>query len=181
MASQHGDRTNFSPEKQTKRQLSNVFERLSQNLERDTLVQETTRDLREQLQVDRVVLYYFYRQWYGQVTFESLNDEKYTIFGSTGPDECFNQEYAALYEAGRIRAIADIEVEPIQSCHRDFLRQLQIRANLVVPVLTPKGLWGLLIAHHCQDVRPWSATDIEAMQMGAAKLATASSIRDRQP
>ena len=76
--------------------LNKILNRLSDTLARDTLVQKTTDELRELLQVDRVVLYYFYRPWSGQVTFESLSENKFSILGSTGPDECFNGEYAAL-------------------------------------------------------------------------------------
>ena len=150
--------------------------RLSTTLNRDQLVEQVTHDLQRHLQVDRVVLYYFYRQWKGQVTFEALSDQQFSIYGSTGPDECFNGEYAALYLAGRVRAIANIETEPIAECHRDFLRDLQVKANLVVPVLIPQGLWGLLVAHHCQAPRTWTERDIQAMQQGAEKLATAPSI-----
>ena len=158
------------------RGLQRVLDRLRKTIERDALVRQTTNQLRELLQVDRVVLYYFYGKWEGQVTFESLSNEELSILGSTGPDECFNNEYAEMYLAGRVRAIADIELEPIQPCHRDFLRNLQVRANLVVPVLIPRGLWGLLIAHHCQASRSWLASDIEAMQEKAQTLATASCI-----
>ena len=158
------------------RGLQRVLNRLCQTIERDALVRQTTNQLRELLQVDRVVLYYFYEKWSGQVTFESLSDRKLSILGSTGPDDCFNNEYADMYLAGRVRAIADIELEPIQTCHRDFLRNLQVRANLVVPVLIPRGLWGLLIAHHCQTPRSWLASDIELMQQKAQILATASCI-----
>jgi len=158
--------------------LLRVANRLAATLARDTVVQETTDKLRNSLQVDRVVLYYFYREWEGRVTFESLSSSEFSIFGSTGPDECFNGDYAAMYQAGRVRAIADIETEPIQACHRDFLRNMQVRANLVVPVLNHGRLWGLLVAHQCQDTRSWSASDIEAMQQGAETLATAAAIRD---
>lgn len=158
--------------------LQRVLNRLHTTLERDHLVGQITGALQQQLGVDRVVLYYFYRQWKGQVTFEALSAPKFSIFGSSGPDECFNDEYAALYLEGRVRAIADIETEAIAECHRDFLRYLQVRANLVVPVLIPKGLWGLLVAHHCQSVRPWADADIAAMQQGAKTLANAPSIRD---
>lgn len=159
------------------RGLQQIINHLATTLARDTLVQTTTDYLREVLQVDRVVLYYFYRQWEGRVTFESLSSSKFSIFGTTGPDECFNNEYAAMYEAGRVKAIADIEIEPIQICHRDFLRGLGVRANLVVPVLNQRRLWGLLVAHHCQNTRSWSAADIEAMQQGAKTLATAPAIQ----
>lgn len=158
--------------------LQKIIARLSANLSRDRLVQKTTDELRELLMVDRVVLYYFYRQWSGRVTFESLSESKFSILGSTGPDECFNGEYAALYEAGRWRAIADIELEPIQLCHRDYLRTMQVRANLVVPILNQRRLWGLLIAHNCQSPRPWLASEIKAMQAGAYNLAVSPSIQN---
>lgn len=115
------------------------------------------------------------------MTFEALSAPEFSIFGSTGPDQCFNQDYAGLYLAGRVRAIADIECEPIQSCHRDFLRELQVRANLVVPILTDKGLWGLFVAHHCTGIRSWSEAEIEQMKAGAQTLATAPSIQGHGP
>lgn len=159
--------------------LQRVITNLSTTLEKDSLVVQVTRDLQQTLAVDRVVLYYFYRRWQGRVTFEALSHGQFSIFGSTGPDECFNDEYAELYLAGRVRAIADIEVEPIADCHRDFLRDLRVRANLVVPVLVADNLWGLLVAHHCQSPRPWSEANIAAMAHGAETLAVAPSIRGR--
>ncbi len=152
--------------------LQKLLDRLVKRIQRDELVRQTTNQLRESLQVDRVVLYYFYGQWQGQVTFESLSSQEFSILGSTGPDDCFNDEYAALYLAGRVKAIADIELEPIQPCHRDFLRTIQVRANLVVPILIPRGLWGLLVAHHCQAPHNWSPLDMEMMQTAAQTLAT---------
>lgn len=152
--------------------LKRILNRLVHKMQRDALIRQTTNELRESLQVDRLVLYYFYWQWHGQVTFEALSSQQFSILGSTGADECFNDEYAALYLAGRVKAIADIETEQIATCHREFLRSLQVQANLVVPVLTPKGLWGLLIAHECQQTRSWSQSDIELMQIGAKALAT---------
>ncbi|MEC4885235.1 MAG: GAF domain-containing protein [Scytonema sp. PMC 1070.18] len=162
----------------TERGLQRVLNRLIKTMERDTLVRQTVNQLRESLQVDRVVLYYFYDNWKGQVNFESLSSDQFSILGSTGADNCFNDEYAALYLAGRIRAIADVELEPIHTCHRDFLRSMQVRANLVAPVLTSKGLWGLLVAHHCQAPHSWSLSDVELIQKSAKILATASCIKE---
>ncbi len=158
--------------------LQRIFDRLSLDLARDNKIQATTNELRSKLNADRLVLYYFYYKWSGRVTFESLSDEKFSILGSTGPDECFNGDYAKLYEQGRVRAITDIESEPIQPCHRDFLRQLQVKANLVVPVLTDRGLWGLLVAHHCQSTYAWNPVEIAAMGAAAVNLAMTPSIKD---
>ena len=158
--------------------LEKVSNRLLSNLAEDELVQRVINHLRQQLMVDRVVLYYFYRQWEGRVTFESLSSDDYSILGSTGPDECFNGEYAALYQNGRIRAIANIETALIAECHREFLRKMQVKANLVVPVLPSNNLWGLLVAHHCQGPVDWSPDRIQAMKLGAKTLAQSETIRD---
>ena len=157
--------------------LAKVAQRLANTLKRDALVQKTTDQLQQSLQVNRVALYYFYGQWQGQVTFEALSDEAFSILGSTGADDCFNAEYAELYLEGRVCAIPDIEQAPIHDCHRDFLRSLNVRANLVIPILTPRGLWGLLAIHHCQEPRTWSAAEIATAEAGAATLATAPAIR----
>ncbi|MEC4806040.1 MAG: GAF domain-containing protein [Jaaginema sp. PMC 1079.18] len=152
--------------------LQRLTEQLASKLEKDSLIQSTVQQLQKSLQVDRILLYYFYQKWEGQVTFESLSHTDFSIFGSSGPDECFNDEYAQLYLEGRVRAIPDIETELIAECHRDFLRDLQVRANLVVPVLSQGSLWGLLIAHSCTQSRAWSKIDIETMLKGANLLAT---------
>lgn len=172
------------------KQFRSIVQRLNEKVQRDQVVQSTTQDLRNSLEVDRVVLYYFYKEWEGQVTFESLSDKKYSIAGSTGPDQCFNGDYAALYLDGRVSAIADIETAEIAPCHHDFLHHIHVRANLVAPILVEKDsserpekkhpekkLWGLLVAHHCQAPRAWSAADISQMKAGASRLATASALQ----
>lgn len=156
--------------------LENLFYRLSNSLAEDRLVQQVTNDIRKKLMVDRVVLYYFYRHWSGRVTFESLSSAKYSILGSTGPDECFNGDYADLYKDGRINAIANIETAPIAECHRDFLREIEVKANLVAPVLPKQDLWGLLVAHHCQSPIDWSEEQVKIMQQGAEILAQSKTI-----
>ncbi len=146
--------------------------RLRTTEKRDNLIQTLLDRLQQTLQVDRVVIYYFYRQWQGQVTFESLSYPQLSIYGSTGADECFNDEYAQLYLDGHIRAIADTQTASIHSCHKDFLRSLQIYANLVVPIAINHQLWGLLIAHDCHSSRTWNNSDIEIMKVAAHTLSS---------
>lgn len=160
--------------------LENLLRRLSSNLAADELVQNVTDDIRQKLQVDRVALYYFYCQWEGRVTFESLSSPRYSIFGSTGPDECFNQEYADLYQNGRVSAIANVETANIAECHKNFLQEIKVKANLVAPILPPSGLWGLLVAHHCQSTLEWSAEHIDNIRKGAATLARSKAIRNEK-
>ena len=66
----------------------------------------------------------------------------------------------------------------ITDCHREFLRNMQVRSNLVAPVLTQGKLWGLLVAHHCQDIKVWQASDINLIRQYSHNLASAPSISE---
>ena len=107
---------------------------------------------------------------------KSLSDESFSILGSTGPDECFNDEYAELYRAGRVRSIPDVYLEPIADCHREFLRSLHVKANMVAPILVGTRLWGLLVAHHCESSKNWSDLEVQAMLNSAKSLAKVPAI-----
>jgi GAF domain-containing protein len=156
--------------------LQRVAQRLAQVLERDSQVQATLHHLRDTFEVDRVVLYYFYRQWKGQVTAEALSDPGLSILGSTGADDCFNGDYAQRYLAGRVRAIADVTQADLNPCHLDFLRSIQVQANLVAPVLVQNTLWGLLVAHHCHAPRAWSELDLAQLQTASEILAASPAL-----
>ncbi|MFO0214370.1 MAG: GAF domain-containing protein [Pseudanabaena sp.] len=38
-------------------------------------------------------------------------------------------------------------------------------------------LWGLLVAHHCQDVKKWEDSDITSMRLYSQGLSAAPSIQ----
>lgn len=49
------------------------------------------------------------------------------------------------YKHGRIQATDDIYAASLTQCYLDLLAELQVRANLVVPILQGEKLWGLSI------------------------------------
>lgn len=72
-----------------------------------------------------------------------------------------------------MRAIDDIDKEDIDDCHRQLLKDFQVKANLVVPILQNGALWGLLIAHHCRGPRHWEEFDITLLRQLATQLGIA--------
>lgn len=152
------------------RSLNRIKERLNRTLARNQLLQKVTDQAQQRLQVSRVVIYYFYREWKGQVIVESLSHSYFSILGSTGADDCFNDDYAGRYLAGRTLAVDDIDQSHFESCHLAFLRSINVKADLVVPIVIDGRLWGLLAAHH-HRVRSWSAADLAFLQQQAQVLA----------
>ena len=52
----------------------------------------------------------------------------------------------------------------------DFLVQLQVRADLVVPILQAEKLWGLLVCNHCAQPRQWEQLEIDWLKQLATQV-----------
>ncbi|MGJ5632340.1 EAL domain-containing protein [Nostoc sp. CALU 1950] len=158
---------------ESERIVAAVTQRIRQSLELDEILQTTAAEVRQLFKVDRVLIYQFQEDWSGLVAVESLAEECISILGFHVMDTCFQSTRAAYYQQGNTRAIADIETAGLSPCHIDLLRSLQIRANLVVPILQQERLWGLLIAHQCRSSRQWQQSEINLFNQLAGQAAIA--------
>ena len=61
----------------------------------------------------------------------------------------------------------------MSECHIQMLENLQVRANLVVPITIDSHLFGLLMAHQCQAPRDWQPEEINLFNQLATQLALA--------
>ncbi len=150
-----------------------ITERIRQSLDLDEILARTVSEVRQVLQTDRVILFRLRSDDQGYVAQESVGEGWQALLGQDIYDPCFHANYIDKYAQGHVWAIADIDDGSIQPCHVEFLRQFQVRANLIVPITHPTGLWGLLIAHHCDQPRQWSEGEIHLLQQLAAQVAIA--------
>ncbi|RCJ22348.1 diguanylate cyclase [Nostoc sp. ATCC 43529] len=158
---------------QFERIVAAVTQRIRQSLELDEILQTTADEVRQLFDVDRVVIYKFKPDWSGLVAVESLAQGCMSILGFHVMDTCFQSTGAIYYQQGNSRAIENIETAGLSPCHVELLRSLQIRANLVVPILQQKRLWGLLIAHQCSSTRLWQQSEINLFNQLASQAAIA--------
>ena len=155
------------------RLLGSITRRIRQSLNLSYILRTTVNEVRQFLQTDRVVLYQMETTGSGRIIEESVASGWPTIFGQELYDPCFSATYTDQYFQGRVRCIADINSGEVTQCHADFLRQFGVRANLVVPIRQDRNLWGLLIAHHCQGPRQWSAADIDLLKQLSEQVSIA--------
>ncbi|MEB3885873.1 PAS domain S-box protein [Lyngbya sp. CCY1209] len=157
-----------------------MLEQVRSSLDLNEVLQKAADKVREFLGCDRAVIYRFHADGRGWIAVESAADGPMALKGMDIRDRCFETTHAPLYRDGRTRAIADIYDADLDPCHVELLERLQVKANLVIPVLQPKTLegeenrlWGLLIAHQCRDTRDWQEFEVACLRQVAVQLAIA--------
>ncbi|MGD1864941.1 MAG: PAS domain S-box protein [Phormidesmis sp.] len=165
---------NQLPNKQNRaRLLAEITDAIHQTLELEQILQTAVTRLRDFLQADRVLVFRFNPDWQGTVDAESVAPGWVETLGMNIQDSCFNDQYIKNYSLGRISVISDIDALDMNPCYLELLRSVQVRANLVVPIVQENHLWGLLIAHQCRDSRQWTPQNTQLLQQVATQLGIA--------
>ncbi|MGV0026788.1 ATP-binding protein [Phormidesmis priestleyi] len=148
--------------------------KLRQSLQSDEILQTAVTEVQQLLNADRVLIFRLWADGSGQVVQESVVPGYTVVLGRDIYDPCF-PDYRERYRQGRVNAIANVETAGIQTCHLEFLRQFEVKANLVVPVLMRDYLWGLLVAHQCSGPRQWVDSETDLLQQLANQIGIALS------
>ncbi|MBD2295689.1 GAF domain-containing protein [Anabaena sphaerica FACHB-251] len=156
--------------------LRETTQRIRQSLDLATIFNTAAEEIRQLINADRVGIFKFDPDSnfnHGEFVSESVVTGFKSALENKINDHCFGEQYAAYYQQGRMQVVADIENGGLSECHRSILAQFQVRANLIVPLLQGKKLWGLLCIHQCSAPRHWETFEIELVQQIAEQLAIA--------
>jgi two-component system, cell cycle sensor histidine kinase and response regulator CckA len=155
------------------RLIASIAQRIRQSLHLDEILQTTVTEVRHWLHTDRVMIFRFASDWSGTVLNESVGEGWIAILSTEIRDNCFAQAYVEPYRQGRVTLIPDIYTASLTPCYLDFLKELQVRASLIVPIVQGESLWGLLIAHHCAEPRHWQTFEVDLLKQLAVQAAIA--------
>lgn len=155
------------------RLIAEVTDSIRQTLDLDQILRAAVDQVRRFLQTDRVVAFRFQSHWQGVVEAESVAPGWCETLSMEIQDACLGDVYVGEYRLGRVSAIPDVDAAEVDPYHRELLHDLQVRANLVVPILQGENLWGLLIAHHCSAPRQWKAESTQLLQQVATQMGIA--------
>lgn len=162
--------------------------KIRQSLQLKEILQTTVEEVQQLLNADRVLIYQVLPDGTGKTTSEAVKDPYPAILDMAFPEEVFPTEYQQLYAKGRVHAIADVHAPDsgMADCLIEFIDQWGIQSKLIVPIVRPLAsdqsaradghqLWGLLIAHQCDNPRQWADAELEFMQQLAAQISIALS------
>ena len=150
--------------------ISNFTLQLRQSLKRRDILNTAVELVRYALELDRAVIFELDRDFKGLITAESIAVKRLSLIGTEFDDCCIKD---AGYEHGKITALPDIYDAGLTDCHIQMLENIQVRANLAVPILIDGHLFGLLIGHQCQAPRLWQPDEINLFNQLATQLALA--------
>ncbi|MCC5659655.1 GAF domain-containing protein [Nostoc sp. XA010] len=171
----HSDVTLSLRQNDQQKALSGVIAHIRESIDIDVIFKITVTEVRQLLKTDRVGVFRFYPElgWEGEFIYEDVGAEWDSALAAKLHDHCFAEEFAGLYQQGRIKAMADIYQAGVSDCHVQMLERFQVRANIAAPLMKGKDLWGLLCIHQCSSPREWEASEIEFVQLIAAHLGVA--------
>ncbi|MBD2666014.1 two-component hybrid sensor and regulator [Richelia sinica FACHB-800] len=155
-----------------------ITEKIRQSLQVEKILQTTVTEVQRILQADRVVIFQINSDGTGQVVQQAVTPEILNIMGENIHNSCLLDIYHNLYDHKQMTVISDEEENQFPACYVDCLRQFQVKANVIVPILIREDVWGLLIVFQCvgsTSYRPHQWTELEldllqhlADQMGVA-------------
>jgi methyl-accepting chemotaxis protein PixJ len=129
-------------------------------------------EAREIIKADRVLVYRFYPDNRGYVAGESIAPDVTSALAEKVQDPCIPEELINAYARGRVVANNDVSVAEYHADHMSLFDRLQIKANLVVPIVQSGNLLGLLIAHHCNQTHDWQEWETAYLTKFAEPIAT---------
>lgn len=110
---------------------------------------------RAKLAADRLVIYRFYPNNSGHIVGEAVLPRFVDALDDRIEDACIPQALMDMYSQGRAVANNDVMASNYHPDHKQLLTRLQVKSNLVVPILQGNNLLGLIVAHHCANLHQW--------------------------
>uniref|UniRef100_B8HSW1 histidine kinase n=1 Tax=Cyanothece sp. (strain PCC 7425 / ATCC 29141) TaxID=395961 RepID=B8HSW1_CYAP4 len=166
-------RTELQKRVEREQLITQITQKIHRSMDLDEILQASVQGLRQLLHTDRVIIFQVATDGSGSVVGESVGEEWQSILAANIIDPCFAASYLERYRQGLVTSNTDIHKGTLDPCHVNLLAQFQVRANLVMPVMSGSGLWGLIIAHHCASPRQWEPLEVELLQALADQIGIA--------
>ncbi|GAB4364995.1 MAG: hypothetical protein Kow00121_01170 [Elainellaceae cyanobacterium] len=154
-----------------------ITQSIRQSLDLNLILDTAVEQLRQTLQVDRVVCYRFQPDWSGNFIAESVSPGWDNLITADSPtvwsDTCLQKTQGGRFQHHETFVISDIHTAELHPCHVEVLERFQVKACAVVPIFSGENLWGLLAVYQNAAVRNWQSWEVELLQQIASQLAIA--------
>lgn len=134
------------------------------------LFEQAVEAAKQELKVDRVVIYSFEPNFSGSIVAEAVDAGWPRALADRISDPCIPGKLLEEYKQGRVVPTSDVRATGYSPAHIQLLTRLQVKANLVVPIVAADNLLGLLVAHQCSSTRTWQENEITYLKQLAIQV-----------
>ncbi len=153
--------------------LTGIIRKIRMSIELDKVLQTAVTEVQNLLACDRVLIVELKSNNTAVPISESLLPDLSSMLGYELADPLLMGEYIVRYRQGKVLQIDNLDDAPISLDIKQLLKQFQIQAKLVVPILSHGELKGLLIAHQCHNSRQWQDNEILMLNQLADQIGVA--------
>ncbi|HEY9657987.1 MAG TPA: GAF domain-containing protein, partial [Allocoleopsis sp.] len=136
---------------------------IQDNFSIDQVLPLVVRELRKQLQTDRVALYRFQADWSGEFIVEDMSATAEPLVGMRVKllkDDSLPTVSGRQYQRKEVLSVAEVSPTTPADFPMELLQEWGTKAYLAVPVFKEEQLWGLIIAFQTDAPRHWEQIDI---------------------
>ncbi|NJR64550.1 MAG: GAF domain-containing protein, partial [Leptolyngbyaceae cyanobacterium CRU_2_3] len=150
--------------------LTEVTLRIRQSYNTEEILNISVEGVRSLLKADRVLMYKFEPDFKsGRITAESVGEGWIKAFGQRIHDPLMSGSIER-FKSGKISSIENLAEAKLSRCHCEILEQLEVQANVVVPLIVSDSLIGLLCVHQCSGPRVWEPEEIDMLQQLSTQI-----------
>ncbi|MGF1535971.1 MAG: GAF domain-containing protein, partial [Elainellaceae cyanobacterium] len=152
------------------RLLTDLTLRIRRTLDFDTILSTSVEGIRDLLNADRALIYRFDPGFEsGYISMESVGRNWKRAKGQTINDP-LTPEALERYRSGVVSVRENVAAEDVTHCHCEILDDLDVKANMVAPILVGDELVALLCIHQCSGPRAWEEEEKDLLQQVSAQI-----------
>ena len=155
------------------RTIARVIEKIRQTTNIETIFQTTTKEVRKLLNIERVTIYKFRDDYFGDFVSESEAPGLPKLVGSGWEDPYVNEHQGGRFLDNEALVVDDIYTANLTDCHIEALENYGVKSCAVVSIFQGQKLWGLLSAFQNTGTRHWEEGEVQLLKQIANQLGVA--------
>ena len=147
--------------------LAKAINEIRRELDLEVIFKTTTKEVCHLLEADRVAVYRFTPNWFGEFVAEFVTPGWVKLvvpeIKKVWEDTYLQETQGGRYRNNETFTVDDIYKAGHRPCHIELLEQFQTRAYVIVPIKIGDQLWGLLAAYQNSRPRHWQSIEVNLL------------------
>ncbi|WP_272819077.1 GAF domain-containing protein [Scytonema hofmannii] len=155
------------------RSVAKVIDKIRQSSDIETIFKTAAQEIRKLLNLERVTIYKFRPNYFGDFVVESESGGWPKLVGSGWEDAYLNEHQGGRFRNNEPFIVDDIYNRGFVDCHIEALEKFGVKSCLVVSIFQGQKLWGLLSAFQHSGPRHWEDIEVKILTQIGLQLGVA--------